>query len=171
MKIHLIGCDHNVQSEPCPVGWEEKQSKYREKIASIIHTASPGFIGEEVAYHKHSIAESLAASRRISYANIDLLPSVRAGIRHVQWGTVKAESGMNPPPQWETAPRNIKCKYEIAWNRVREYHMFQTFCDHIEGVSLNQFASVPALLVCGSIHLKGLERLLRHQRFEVERTE
>lgn len=138
--IVILGCEHRVQLVD-----NESGPEFRALIERLIAEHAIRFIGEEAEQGRCSIAQQIAASRGLRYLNIDIPHRVQNQIhlrssmlfnKHKRLVEVVAHSD----------------RYVIAWNLVREHHMFKAFEEAL-------LAAEPSLLICGKSHVEGFAQL------------
>jgi hypothetical protein len=139
--VAVLGCEHRVQ-----IVETEADPSFRHLVEAVIEQHGVRFIGEEAEQGKRSIAKDIAASRKLRYRNIDIPQAVQSEIRlppHMKFNgtTGLVEVVVNSD------------KYALAWNLVREHHMYKTFLEEIRAVE-------PSLLICGRSHMTGFAGLL-----------
>jgi hypothetical protein len=140
LTIMILGCEHRVQLVE-----NESDQKFRQLVENVIEQNGVRFIGEEAEQGKRSIAQEIAEKGSVKYKNIDIPHAVQAEIR------------LRPHMKFNRTTRLVEVvvdsdKYVLAWNLVREYHMYKTFEDALAGVE-------PSLLICGRSHVTGFTEL------------
>jgi hypothetical protein len=138
--IIILGCQHLVQLVE-----NEAKPTFRQLLEAVIEQHGVGFIGEEAEQDRRSIAQEMAATRNLRYQNLDIPRSVQGQIRLPPYVKYNGTTGL-----LEVVVDSDK--YAVAWNLVREYHMYKTFVDALTGVE-------PSLLICGRSHVTGFVEL------------
>jgi len=138
--IVILGCEHRVQLVD-----NESDPVFRRQVEQVAAEHAIRFIGEEAEQGRCSIAQQIAAQRGLRYLNID--------IPHVVQNRIHLRSSMI----FNRAKRLVEVvehsdRYVIAWNLVREHHMFKTFEEAL-------LAGEPSMLICGRSHVKGFAEL------------
>lgn len=139
--IIILGCEHRVQ-----LAETESSPAFRQLVESIVEQHGVQLVGEEAEQGKRSIAQEIAETRNVTYLNVDIRDAVQCQIRRP------------PHMKFNRKTRLVEVvvdsdKYALAWNLVREHHMYKTFVDALPG-------SEPALLICGRSHVSGFVELL-----------
>ena len=158
----IVGCAHEVQgAKPHPTT-EDEQQQFRQLITELIRRHGIRFIGEEFKQGGEaekaggSIAQEVAAAHGVTYEPIDIPLPIQEGI--------KRRSTFDFDPATGGKDVTYSNEYCVAWNLVREYHMFQSFQD--AQITLDPGAK-PALLICGRWHLPRVQKLLVERRWLV----
>ncbi|MGD1092328.1 MAG: hypothetical protein ABSB35_10085 [Bryobacteraceae bacterium] len=144
--IVIVGCEHRVQ----PLDNESDQ-EFRQLLEALIEEHGIRFIGEEADPFRRSIAQEIADSRGIRYANVDVPQDVKDKI------------GLRSSMIFSKTKQLVEVvadsdRYVLAWNLVREHHMYKAFEAELTGLE-------PSLLICGRSHVKGFGELFgeRHK--------
>ena len=138
--IVVLGCEHRVQLVD-----NESDSGFRRQVEHIAVEHAIRFIGEEAEQGRCSIAQQIAARRGLRYLNIDIPHRVQNEIR------LRSSMIFNKHKRLVEVVAHSD-RYVIAWNLVREHHMFKTFEEAL-------LAGEPSLLICGRSHVAGLTEL------------
>jgi hypothetical protein len=148
--VFLVGCTHEVQLLDTVRGQETEQKEFRELIAALVKRERISFVGEETKQGHRSTGEDVANIAGIPYLNVDVPIETQTQIKKRPATLFDGEKIVDVVNSDE---------YAKAWNLVREYHMYQTFVDHV-------CECETSLFICGRAHVHGLERLLR-EHFDV----
>lgn len=159
-KVVLLGCFHQAQFliprevQSC---WCQPSADFAECLKTVVNKYGITFIGEEAAQAQDRVssAATLAEARAIRYKNIDIPQCAQAQIQ------VRPRDGTDSNGQHVNYEG--KDEYRIAWDLVREYHMYQTFLEFQKGRN-------PSLLICGTGHQRRLVLLLSKDFEVVEET-
>ena len=154
--ILILGCFHKAQPQPQEVVgsfWNDYRVAFAQVLKDLLEKYPFKAIGEEA--QQGIITSAAVAAKRcgIPYTNIDIPLSVQNQLK------VRPPHGMDPATGRYTTFEGTE-KYRLAWDLVREYHMYETFLEFQRDQS-------PSLLICGMAHLHGLRVLLSPQ-FEIE---
>jgi len=154
--VVLLGCFHQAQFliptwvENC---WCQPSADFDRLVKTVVEEYGIRSVAEEAtqAQDRISSAAAVAKAKEIPYENIDIPNAVQEQIKlHPEKG--KDEEG-------RYVRHEGKNLYRIAWDLVREYHMYKTFLEFQKGQN-------PSLLICGAEHQSMLAVLLS-QDFEV----
>jgi hypothetical protein len=146
IPLFLIGCFHEIQIERQGSQYENAQRDFRQKLESLIDQLGIRFIGEEAPASGESIACLVAGIRNLRYTNIDIPSECRKKIKH------RLPSIFNDATlKWDDLLESDM--YASAWNRVREYHMYQTAIEELERTA------EASLLIVGELHVEPLVAL------------
>jgi hypothetical protein len=137
----ILGCEHRVQLVD-----NETDPGFRELIEATLDRFGIRFIGEEGEQGRRSIAQEIAERRALRYRNIDIPHRVQNEIR------LRSSMIFNKTKRLVEVVATSD-RYVIAWNLVREHHMYKAFEEDL-------IAGEPSLLICGSSHVEGFCDLL-----------
>jgi predicted RNase H-like HicB family nuclease len=158
-QVLIMGCFHQAQDPPGPpylpipsCFWNSYRKFFAQLLLRIIEEHEIQLIGEEACAGASTSAAKLAEANSIPYKNLDIPPAVQSQIR------LRPREGQDVTHGWVVYEG--KDKYRLAWDTVREFHMFETFLDFRTGLNRS-------LLICGIAHQKGLSELLRSRGHEV----
>lgn len=138
--IVIVGCEHRVQLLE-----HESDQTFRRLLESVIEEHGVRFIGEEADQIRRSIAQEIAGIRGIRYANVDIPHEVQNRIR------LRSAMIFSKTKQLVEVVADSD-RYVLAWNLVREHHMYKAFEGDLAGVE-------PSLLICGRSHVRGFVEL------------
>jgi len=139
MVVIVVGCDHDVQSKhhADDPRIESDRRYFRDTVADLIHRYAVKYIGEEAAWDCVTATQGLAQEHSVRYSRIDI--------------PKEAQLQINVRPYPGDSARISE--YWLAWQLVREWHMYKTFCAHLEGAQ-------STMVVCGRYHAPGIINLL-----------
>ena len=153
-QVLILGCFHEAQDPPTSsCFWSPHREIFAQLLGEIVERHGVRSVGEEARTGSLSSAAILAGARTIPYRNLDIPPYVQNQIR------LRPRDGDDPVTGRFTTYEG-KDKYRLAWDTVREFHMFETFLELQDGLN-------PSLLICGTGHQTGLADLLQSRGFEV----
>lgn len=143
----IVGCEHRVQLLS-----NESDHLFRRLLEDVIERHGICFIGEETDQLRRSIAREIAEQRGIRYVNVDIPHAVQDKI-HLRSSMIFSKAKQLVEVVAESD------RYVLAWNLVREHHMYKAFEGELTGLG-------PALLICGRSHVKGFAELFS-ERYKV----
>ncbi len=148
-KVILLGCFHQAQPQEADgCYWNIHRVRFVQVLKDLVDTYSIAIIAEEATQNITTSAAVIASDRKIPYTNLDIPLDVQAHLK------LRPRAGLDPATaRW--ANFEGKDKYRLAWDQVREFHMYRAFLEFQEAA-----AQSPSLLVCGVAHQDGLRTLL-----------
>ena len=138
--IVILGCEHRVQLVE-----NESDPGFRALLENLIAGHAIRFIGEESEQGRCSIAQQIAAQRGLRYQNIDIPHRVQNEIR------LRSSMIFNKSKRLVEVVEHSD-RYVLAWNLVREHHMYKKFEEEIH-------SGEASLLICGRSHTNGFAEL------------
>jgi hypothetical protein len=146
-RVVLLGCFHQAQPLVAPSSyWNPHRAALATFVETLVESFGTQFIGEEADQEIISNAAVIGSRHQIPYENIDIPLSAQKQIKlHPRFGIDAATANYQ---KFEGSNR-----YVMAWDTVREYHMFEAFREACG-------SKTPSLLICGIAHQQGLTQLL-----------
>ena len=141
-QIVLLGAFHQAQYPFRRGCWARHAAAFDAVLRAIVDDLHVKSIAEEANPAVETSAAILANTLGLLYRNLDIPHNIQEGVK------------IHPREGWDS--RNSANKYILAWDIVREYHMYATFLEFVEGCT----EPFPALLICGDAHTQGLQALL-----------
>jgi len=143
--VHILGCDHYLQEYDLQDYTEEIRKIERELkerfyliTEEIIRTQAITFIGEECKPAQRTIPRALAAEHRCKYAEIDMNSEERE-----RRGIAKNYDDLGDDEQ------------RRCWGLREDYMVERTYAEST--------VEAAKLIVCGALHIDGLERRFRER--------
>jgi hypothetical protein len=139
MTIIVVGCDHIMQPNDHPGDWriESERRAFRDTIIDLFRRYRVEYIGEEAKWDCTTSTEDLARECGVKYTRVDIPKDIQQGVHYKKYEVDAIEQG----------------QYWLAWELVREWHMYQEFLSQLTDVK-------SAMLVCGRFHVPAFIRLL-----------
>jgi|SRR5579871_388589 len=142
----LLGCSHEAQPLEVKPGWEDAQSTYSKLLRDLVRDCAIKAVAEEATQRKCTVAQSVARESECVYRNLDIDLDTQSRIETAPQMEVDEMAGAWVPHE--------HYEYWRAWTLVREYHMFKKYLEFNP-------ANLPAVLICGKLHLAGLKSLFK----------
>lgn len=148
-KVFILGVDHFLQNieSACttPVGKESEtnqKNELRARIEGLISNHRPDLIAEEAKLDRECMGKQIADAHGCKYCNLTM-------------------------PLKERSKSGVSRDYDRAKETRRAaYRVFEAFM--FEQIQKNRGSSDNILVICGSYHADGLERLFRTAGDDVE---